>query len=145
MKGTRGRKPGVTGVVVSPQFRRRPDPPEGLTEAQEVIWRAVVTTEDPNFFATGAVQYILADYCRHRNAADRLNEVINKSFARASLGTNQAALSRLARLLKLREQETRASANLATKLRLTNQSRYVPHVAGRAAAKAAQGPRPWEE
>ena len=31
------------------------------------------------------------------------------------------------KLLRMRDRETKAVADLATKLRLTNQSRYVPH------------------
>ena len=49
------------------------------------------------------------------------------------------------KLLRMRDRETKAVVDLATKLRLTNQSRYVPHAAGRAAAKAPKDDLPWRK
>jgi hypothetical protein len=40
--------------------------------------------------------------------------------------------------------ETAAAADKATKLRLTNQSRYTPQAAGTAAMKAPTRGLPWE-
>ena len=51
-----------------------------------------------------------------------------------------------ASLLALREREGRALSSLATRLRITPQSRYHPRTAGVAAADAGSGrPKPWEK
>jgi hypothetical protein len=48
-------------------------------------------------------------------------------------------------MLAIRERETKAMASLATKMRLTPQSRYLPTTAARAVANAgACGKRPWK-
>jgi hypothetical protein len=45
----------------------------------------------------------------------------------------------------MRDRETKALADKATKLRLTNQSRYTPGAAGTAAKKAATAEaKPWQ-
>jgi hypothetical protein len=53
-------------------------------------------------------------------------------------------LKRYEILCRLRERETKAAADKATKLRLTNQSRYVPNVAGTAAKNSTAAARPWD-
>ena len=47
-------------------------------------------------------------------------------------------------LLRMRELETRAALSCATKLRLTNQSRYTPQAANTASKNMATAPKPWE-
>ncbi len=54
-------------------------------------------------------------------------------------------LSQLDRLSAMAERQSKALAMLATKLRLTQQSRYAPHVAARAAGKAGDGVKPWQQ
>src|SRR5262249_4417556 len=119
---TRGRKNSIESSVVVP-LRPRPAP-TWLTPAQAAIWLEVVRTEDPSLFAAGAMQQTLGDYCRHREAADRINDLVTKLFAQKSVArAHPVALGRLQLFLRMRDSETRACANLATKLRLTNQSR----------------------
>jgi hypothetical protein len=51
----------------------------------------------------------------------------------------------LDRLTKMRDRETKAAADKATKLRLTNQSRYTPQAAGTASKNnGAANLKPWE-
>lgn len=47
-------------------------------------------------------------------------------------------------LTKLADRQVRVMASIATKLRLTNQSRYTPQAAATASKKAAAGAKPWE-
>jgi hypothetical protein len=55
-----------------------------------------------------------------------------------------AGLERYQNLLKMRNLEMTAATHLATKLRLTNQSRYMPRGAARAERNTLKGSRPWE-
>jgi len=49
------------------------------------------------------------------------------------------------RMLKARDRETKTLVSLATRLRLTNQSRYTPGAAASAARNdTGTGRRPWE-
>jgi hypothetical protein len=57
---------------------------------------------------------------------------------------NAEGASRYFQLLKMRDQETTAAARMATKLRLTNQSRYMPQTLARAAHNTPKLAKPWE-
>jgi hypothetical protein len=48
------------------------------------------------------------------------------------------------RFLKLRDKESRRAADLATKLRLTQQSRYTPQAAATANKRTMNATKPWE-
>ena len=141
---TRGRKSSAALAtnVVEGKFGQRPDAPSELTAEQAAIWRETVASEAAEFFATAALRSMLADYCRHRASAAVVSEVID-TFKPEWLKAAEGA-KRYYGLLKMREAETRAAASLATKLRLTNQSRYTPQAAATANKNAARGMRPWE-
>jgi hypothetical protein len=140
----RGRK-AVTAVpnVIQGAFQRRPEPPEDLNERQSEIWRLVVASEDPLFFDTGALRGLLADYCRRREAAEKVSEVIN--MFKAEWLKSEDGAHRYKILLQMRDIEVRGATSLATKLRLTNQSRYTTQSAATAARNAqARVAKPWE-
>lgn len=140
---TRGRHSAAENtVIITGAFGQRPDPPAELTPRQAELWREIVASEDPKFFDTGALRGLLASYCQHREAAEKINEVIN-SFDALWL-RNGEAVKRYQTLLRMRDLEARGAAGMATKLRLTNQARYTPHGAASAARTAAKGPKPWE-
>ena len=137
----RGKTP-ATGEVIRGRFGGRAPPPPELTERQQKIWAEVVDSEDPNFFATAMLRGLLVDYCRRRDASEGVSQVIN-AFKPEWLKSGDGA-ARFAQLLRLRDLETRGVVAIATKLRLTNQSRYTTRAAGSAANNAPKGPRPWE-
>jgi hypothetical protein len=128
--------------VVAGNFGKRPDPPKDMSDDEAAIWRETVSSEAVDFFNTAALRSLLADYCRHRASADKVSEVIN--VFEADWLKNAEGAKRYHGLLKMRDLETRAAADKATKLRLTNQSRYTPQAASTASRNAAKGPRPWE-
>lgn len=139
----RGRRSAASdATVVVGSFGKRPDPPEDLTERQAEIWRATVASEASDFFDTAALRGLLADYCRHRDAAENVSVVIN-TFQPEWLKSAEGA-KRYHGLLKMRDLETRAAAGMATKLRLTNQARYTPQAAATANRSAAKGAKPWD-
>ena len=134
----------VASKVVQPDFGpKRPDPPPDMPARQQEIWRETCAAEPAEFFTPGAVAGMLADYCAHREVAEKLSEMIN-AFEDEWMATREG-LARYHSLLKMRELETRGAAHLATKLRLTNQSRFRPDRAEAMGAKSAKnGPMPWE-
>jgi hypothetical protein len=141
---TRGRKSSASAEisVVAGNFGQRPEPPEELAEDEAAIWRATVASEPADFFNTAALRGMLSDYCRHRASADKVSEVIN--IFQSEWLKNADGAKRYHGLLKMRDMETRAAADKATKLRMTNQSRYTPQAASTASRHAAKGVKPWE-
>lgn len=140
---TRGRRSAADqAVIIAGTFGKRPDPPGDITERQAEIWRATVASEHAAFFDTAALRALLTDYCRHREAGEKIASVID-SFKTEWLKNSDGA-KRFHDLLRMRELETRAAMTLATKLRLTNQSRYTTQAAGTAARNTASGAKPWE-
>lgn len=129
--------------VVQGTFGKRPEPPPELTEKQQVIWRDTVAGEDPAFFGTAALRGLLKHYCIHMASAADVTQIID-SFKPEWL-RNEEGARRYHLLLKMRDLETKAAGDKATKLRLTNQSRYTPHRAAGAANKAAKGFMPWDD
>ena len=105
-------------------------------------WRETCAAEPADFFSTGAVQQMLIDYVAHREVAEKLTAMID-SYDDEWL-KSAGGLSRYHVLLRMRELETRGAAHLATKLRLTNQSRFRAKEAGKLSEKGRIGPMPWE-
>ena len=141
---TRGRKSlaAIEAKVVTTTFGTRPDAPAGLADDEVEIWNATVATEAATFFDSAALKAMLSDYCRHRATADRITEIINQF--KAEWLKNSEGSKRYHGLLKMRDTESRAAADKATKLRMTNQARYTPQAASTAARGAAKGLKPWE-
>jgi hypothetical protein len=118
----------------------RIEPPSGMPEAQAELWREIVKGEPTDFFNTATLRGILQNLCRHQAVTNEMSELIDE-FKPEWLN-DAKGLRRYEALLKIREKESRAAAQMATKLRLTNQSRYT----NRAAASATQDQnerRPW--
>ena len=142
----RGKKSAAAGVaprVIDGGFRARPDPPDDLTARQAELWRLVVASEAPDFFASAALKGLLSDYCRRREAAELVSEIINQ-FRPDWLKSGDGA-RRYALLLRMRDVEVKGVASLATKLRLTNQSRYRNERAERAARdERVKVAKPWD-
>lgn len=139
--GDRGRKSTASLSVISGGIDNRPQPPADLTELEAEVWQRTVDGEAADVFGTAALQQMLKDYCRHVIAAERLSLVIE---ANMSTTESEVSLKELDCLLKMRDRETKAIADKATKLRLTNQSRYTPKAAGTAAKNAGQASKPWQ-
>ena len=121
----------------------RPQAPDELTPEQRDIWTRTVAGEGLDTFKTPALQQLLMEYCRHVSSARLLTERID-SFDSQWLDSDDG-LDRYTRLVRTRDCETKALADKATKLRLTNQSRYTSTAAGTAAAKAGSVAKPWDK
>lgn len=136
------RKSAASLSVIAGSIDRRPEPPSDLTAVEAEVWERTVAHEAADVFGTAALQQMLKDYCRHVVAAERLGKVIEGHMA-GDPGEEAISLKELDCLLKMRDRETKAIADKATKLRLTNQSRYTPKAAA-TAAKSAGAARPWQ-
>lgn len=142
----RGRQanPETTGLtVIEGDFgRKRPEPPSTLTERQAAIWVETVEDEPLELFATAATRDMLRDYCAARSTIDSLTDSINQ-FPESALKTVKG-LQHFTGLCKTRDINIRSAATLATKLRMTNQSRYTEKTAGTAASNTKKGLKPWD-
>jgi hypothetical protein len=136
-----GRKSAASLSVIAGTIDGRPKAPEDLTEAQQEIWNRTVANEAADVFRTAALQQLLKEYCRHCDTAYRLTRQVERATGDGS----NLSLQDIDVLLRMRDRETKALADKATKLRLTNQSRYTPGAAGTAAKKAATAEaKPWQ-
>lgn len=139
---TRGRKSAASLSVVVGSIDGRPQPPADLTEFQKELWQRTVAGEPLDQFRTATLQQLLKEYVRHCEAAHILAGEI--------AGTDPAwlrdedGLKRYDKLLLMRDRETKAVGDKATKLRLTNQSRYTPQAAATAAKQTGAPRKPWE-
>lgn len=135
------RKSEAALSVIVGNIDGRPRPPSDLTDAQREVWERTVANEAATFFNTAALQQMLKEYCRHVISAGKLAKMIevveqNKAFDDESIKSYD-------RLLVMRDRETKAVGDKATKLRLTNQARYTPQSAATASKKTADR-KPWE-
>lgn len=118
----------------------RPDPPASLTEEQGVLWRSIVDQKPAGWFDS-ASEPLLAAYCRAVTTLDAVAKEINKLGKRCLADPEK--LTKVLRLKKLEDAQAKLMAALATKLRLTQQSRYTPQAADTAARNVAK-PKLWE-
>lgn len=138
--GQRGRSSVASlSVVAGTEIDGRPKPPSDLTEHQQQVWEQTVAGEATDMFRTAALQQLLKEYCRHVATAHLLTEEIDRAMGS---GTNRS-LTEMDILLRMRDRETKALADKATKLRLTNQSRYTPGAAATATKRPDRG-KPWQ-
>lgn len=105
--------------------------PEGLTADQATVWHETVHSRSSDYFGPESVP-LLAEYCRVVVMCDVLDEKVQ-----AAIAVGEPAVIKA--FLDMRDKESRRMTSIATKLRLTNQSRYTHKTAGTAANKGAGG------
>lgn len=112
-----------------------PPAPDDLSDAEVCLWRDIVESKPADWFGPDSLP-ILKEYVRAVSACDLLAAKLS-----AALDGLDAGLVKF--LLDMRDKEARRAASLATKLRLTQQSRYGARSADRADQRAG-GKRPWQ-
>ena len=137
---TRGRKSVAELAVVPVVPGRRPDPPADLTESEARYWRDAVATKPAEWWKADT-QILLTAYCRASAQHDVISSVIN-SIKPRTLKTEKG-WAKYERMKKLQSSTSSELAQLATKMRLTPQSRYTAQSAATADAKASRA-RPWD-
>ena len=111
-------------------------PPAFLSAEQRKIWQSIVDTKPAEWFGADSAP-ILVEYVR---AVDMCN-VLDGQVREALSGGDTDWIEKI---LKLRDKESRRAADLATKLRLTQQSRYTPQAAATANKRTLHASKPWE-
>jgi hypothetical protein len=89
-----------------------------LTDDQAHEWRAVVNRMPAEWFPA-EIHPLLAQYCRHVISARHIARLLEKLAQ-----SDEFSLNLFDRFLRMQERESRAISSLATRLRITNQSRF---------------------
>jgi hypothetical protein len=137
-------------VVVALPSAPRPKPPEadGLTDDERAEWNAI-TDKLPGDHFPREVHPLLAAYVRHIVAGRRVAgmiRVLEKALGqevdegRPTVDVVCESMRAMNRLLAMQDREGRAASSLATRLRLTPQSRKGPQQQ----APPRDYPPPWE-
>jgi hypothetical protein len=121
--------------------QKRPEPPEELTPEEAIEWRAVVDRLPADWFPRESHQ-LLVQYCRHVVKARVIAGLI-ADFEPEWAATDEG-LHRFDKLTGMAEREGRAISSLATRMRLSQQSRYADRVAHGKSASPNASRKPWE-
>jgi hypothetical protein len=118
------------------------DPPDDLTPEQKMEWYRV-TAEVPATWFTAENGPLLAQLCRHICNARFIAGLIEVA---KGLPPDQFEWAPLQEMFQALRAESGAIVQLSTKLRLTNQSRYVERrTPGNERKKVGAGPKPWND
>lgn len=112
------------------------DPPLTCTAAQREVWLGCVQTKPADWFRADS-EPMLLEYVRAVVMSGELERRIQAAIDEGEFLIN------LRTLLEMRDKESKRVAMLATKLRLTQQSRYTPDSAATATKRTVA--RPWHE
>ena len=112
-------------------------PPADLTEEQAARWVAVVDSKPVDWFGPDSAP-LLKEYVR----AEAMCDLLAVQIEAALEGDPVETALLLKGFLDMRDKESKRLTSIATKLRLTQQSRYTPQAAATADRKAS-GARPW--
>lgn len=129
--------------VITGAFLQRPEPPSDMTPKQKEVWKRVAKSEPPNWFQSQANQDMLRMYCQTVETIDTVQDHID-AFPVASL-VLAAEVRRYDGLCRIRQKSIMQAIQLATKLRITNQSRYDRKLAATMTRNEAVELNPWEE
>lgn len=130
--GARGPKSAAELATVTSLTKPAPEPLPELSDAEARAWRRYTQSKPGDWFNLDDLP-LLAELCRAVVMCDRLAGRIDKA----------ANIDSLQKLLSMRDKEARRVTVLATKLRLTPQSRYDKGAAA-TAAKRGSATRPWD-
>ena len=129
-------KPSSASLSVVPVVAMtRMAPPRGLSDDESRLWREVVDSKPVEWFQPDSAP-LLTEYVRAVVMSGQLDTQVKAALVGSETGELKA-------LLDMRDKESKRVVSIATKLRLTQQSRYTPQAAATANKKAAGG-RPWE-
>jgi hypothetical protein len=137
MEGS-GRKSVAALSVVALVPGKPPEPPESLESAAAEVWRRVVATKPHDWFSADTFP-LLAEYCRATVFAGEIAAELTR-FPTIPTGKK---LKRYDTLRRMQKQNGNLLAQLATKMRLAQQSRYGARGAETAARRGEGVRKPW--
>ncbi len=140
--GARGPKSAAELSAISAgglEVHRRPEPPEHMGEDAVKVWRAVVNSLPADWFSSGTLP-LLEAFC---------GLTISQRFTLGALkrieqDADDFERDEWARTLRQLGEISGRIATLATRMRLTPQSKYGARGADTAARSVGEGPKPWE-
>jgi hypothetical protein len=116
-------------------------PPKSLTTRQKELWKEITLSKPASWFDRSTAP-LLSGYVKaiasHEFLASQSDAI------EATLAEGDGDLKTLNRIHAMIERQARLIQTFATKLRLTQQSRYTAATASVIAGKAS-GARPWDE
>lgn len=128
----------VQAVISLP--KKIPEPPTNLTGDQGELWRMVMASPAGDMITQDAFP-VLSEYCRCITFADTVAVELNKFDP--SWAIEDDGLERWNRLLAMQDRLSGRISSLATKLRITPQTRVWKQTAGSIANKSAKR-KPWQ-
>lgn len=130
-------KQSAAGLSIVPRLPGASiEEPADLSPAEVQLWRDVVASKPAEWFGADSAP-ILKEFVRASVTCDLLDERVKTTMTTGAVGEVKL-------ILDMRDKESKRVAVLATKLRLTQQSRYTPQAAA-TADKRASGKRPWQQ
>jgi hypothetical protein len=136
----RGRESAASLSTVVAQFPiRLPDPPDDFSDEQVAVWRSIIAEHPIDWLDSGS-KPLFAAFCRASVESKRIGDLITSNAA--DWLKDDEGLCRYKELRKIQAQLSAELTSLATKLRLTQQSRYRADAAGARSKPGAPG-RPW--
>jgi hypothetical protein len=144
MRGRGGRKSAASLSVVNVLGNERPAPPDDLTEVEAKEWREIANRMPPDWFTRENFP-LLTEYCRHIVRSRVLAVDIAKFHEfLPEVRLTSDGIRLYDTLLKAADRERAAMVNLATKMRLTQQSRYRADKAAPAVDRGKTVSKPWQ-
>jgi hypothetical protein len=110
----------------------RPPPPKSLSDWERALWLKVTNSLPHDWFRPENVD-LLESYCHGMTGEKYLDEMLDEMRA-ARIGGIEYQ-----RLQRVRNQTAHTNAMIATKMRLTQQSRYRAHNAATATKQTSHG------
>ena len=138
----RGRKSVASLAVADSEthLTHRPGPPADLTQIQRNFWLEIANSLPAEWFGDDN-KAVLGEYCRTLSTLAFLNSQIDVEEEKDPAAMN---LPLYLELLKRRESLVRVQLSQATKMRLTQQSRYGARAASTAADRPVAKSKPWQ-
>ena len=126
--------------VVPVSLAVRLAPPVDLTPEQAALWVTTVDSKPVEWFGEDTAP-LLAEYVR---AAAMCNALERQLQAVMATGDPVDTALLMKGFLDMRDKESKRLLSIATKLRLTQQSRYTPKAANTANNRVGAGAKPWQ-
>ena len=140
--GTRGRTSVAEQLAPASVVRfERPGAPATLSEGQAELWFGIVNRMPADWFSPENLPLLEAyvvSVDTHERIAGQLKEFKNEWLA------DEDGLRRFARLTEIQGRQAKLMKDLATSMRLTQQSSYSHRASASAKSASASGRKPWE-
>ena len=135
------KKSSASLSIVPPAVATLLSPPKSLTARQKELWKVITLSKPASWFDQSNAP-LLSGYVKAIASHEFLGA--QSDTIEATLADGAGNLKTLNRLHAMIERQARLIQTFATKLRLTQQSRYTAATAAVAAGKAS-GVRAWDE